>query len=125
MPHTDEKEAEHISLLFLAMSAADLKILKEEIFISEKCTTDYGIKKEEWSELLNRSFTTYFNEGEEAVKMAAKHLNGSMNLETKKELVEDLLAVALIDNNYHKKEKALLKMIASVFGVDRPKADTS
>ncbi|MEA3557901.1 MAG: TerB family tellurite resistance protein [Candidatus Thermoplasmatota archaeon] len=125
MPHTDEKEGEEISLLFLAMSAADLKILKEEIFISEKCAVDYGIKKEEWNKLLNRSFTTYFNEGEEAVKRAVDHLNGSMSLETKKELVEDLLAVALIDNNYHRKEKALLKMIASAFGVDSLEADTN
>ena len=105
------------------MSAADQKILRDEMFISEKCAVDYGIDKEEWNRLLNMSFVTYFNEGEEAVKKAVKHLNGSMNLETKKELVEDLLAVALIDNNYHEKEKALLEMIASVFGVDCPRTD--
>ncbi|MFO8050485.1 MAG: TerB family tellurite resistance protein [Thermoplasmatota archaeon] len=123
MPHSINEDAMYITLLFLAMSAADRKILRDELFISEKCALDYGLKEDEWESLLNLSFITYFNDGEKAISDALKHLAGSLDRKSKEELVEDLLAVALVDNSYHEKEKELLGRISGVFGVTCPDAD--
>jgi uncharacterized tellurite resistance protein B-like protein len=123
MPHSSTEDAMYISLLFLAMSAADRKILRDELFISEKCTMDYGIEKKEWDRILNLSFITYFNEGKKAISDAVEHLKASMDEEKRTELVEDLLAVALIDNNYHDSEKKLLEEISAAFKVPCPDPD--
>ncbi|MFW3146235.1 MAG: TerB family tellurite resistance protein [Thermoplasmatota archaeon] len=114
------RESLDISLLFLAMSAADGKLLKDEMFISEKCALDYGIKSDQWEKTLNRAFMIYFNEGDRAVSGAIGRLKLSLSNQVRKELAEDLLAVALVDENYHDREKALLKKIVEHWEIDMP-----
>ncbi|MBN1390054.1 MAG: TerB family tellurite resistance protein [Candidatus Thermoplasmatota archaeon] len=109
--------AQDVILLFLAVSAADCKILKEEIFIMEKCSEDYNIRREEWEAALNRSFITYFNEGDAAISSAIYRLSKSLDVKRKRELTEDLLAIALADDIFHEKEKLVIKMVCRAFGV--------
>ncbi|MGA1866201.1 MAG: TerB family tellurite resistance protein [Thermoplasmatota archaeon] len=109
--------AQDVTLLFLAMSAADRRILKEEVFVMEKCSQDYGISREEWEAALNRSFITYFNEGDSAISNAIYRLSKALDLEKKMELAEDLLAIALADNIFHEKEKVVINIVSRAFGV--------
>ncbi|MEA3558710.1 MAG: TerB family tellurite resistance protein [Candidatus Thermoplasmatota archaeon] len=109
--------AKHVTLLFVAVSAADKQILEEEVFIMEKCALDYGIVEEEWQEALSGSFIRYFNRGDAAISDAILKLSKALDREKKKELVEDLLAIALADNVFHEKEKLILKMVCRGFDV--------
>jgi uncharacterized tellurite resistance protein B-like protein len=109
--------ARHVTLLFVAVSAADLKILKEEVFVMEKCAVDYGIGKEEWLRALSESLICYINEGDKAISEAIFSLSKILNLEQKRELIEDLLAIALADDILHEKEKFILKVVCQGFDV--------
>jgi len=109
--------ARDVTLLFLAVSAADRKILEEEVFLMEKCAVDYGISEEDWCKALSESFVVYFNEGDAAVSKAILRLSQTMDREKKKEFTEDLLAIALADDIFHEKEKKLIKRVCKVFDV--------
>ena len=109
--------AKDVALLFVAVSAADRKILEEEFFIMEKCAADYGIEEKEWEKALNISFITYFNGGDEAISKAIYRLSRNLDKERRKELTEDLLAIALVDEELHPKEKMIIKMACRAFGV--------
>lgn len=124
MLHSSAEEALNISLLFLAMSAADRKILSSEMFVSRRCAEEFGIDEREWKRILNLSFVTYFNDGMDAVDEAVDHLKGAMDPEKKIELVQDLLDIALIDNRYHEKERELLQTISEKFGIPCPEPET-
>lgn len=100
-----------VALLFVAVSAADKKILEEEVFVMEKCAQDYGIEKEEWVKALNEAFILYFNEGDAAVSGSIQKLSRSLPVDQRKELAEDLLAIALADEVLNEKEKLILKMV--------------
>jgi uncharacterized tellurite resistance protein B-like protein len=109
--------ARHVTLLFVAVSAADMKILKEEVFVMEKCAVDYGIGKEEWLQALSESLIYFINEGDKAVSEAIFYLTNNLNREQKRELIEDLLAIALADEILHEKEKFFLKMVCRGFDI--------
>ncbi|MBN1539081.1 MAG: TerB family tellurite resistance protein [Candidatus Thermoplasmatota archaeon] len=109
--------AQDVTLLFLAVSVADRRILEEEVFIMEKCSRDYGISLEEWEAALNRSFITYFNEGDTAISNAIYRLSKALDQEKKRELTEDLLAIALADDIFHEKEKIVIRIVCRAFGV--------
>jgi len=109
--------ARDVTLLFLAVSAADRKILEDEVFIMEKCATDYGISEEDWCRSLNESFVIYFNEGDAAVSKAILRLSKSLDRDKQKEFTEDLLAIALADDIFHEKEKKIIRRVCKVFGV--------
>ena len=101
-------------MLFVAVSAADRVILEEEVFVMEKCAMDYGIPEEKWPAALNESFIKYFNEGDKAISDAILALRKALNMGQKKELVEDLLAIALADDVLHEKEKDILVKVCSI-----------
>jgi uncharacterized tellurite resistance protein B-like protein len=109
--------AEHVTLLFVAVSAADRVILEEEVFVMEKCALDYGIPKKEWPAALNNSFIKFFNEGDRAISNSILALRRALNMKQKKELVEDLLAIALADDILHEKEKDILIKVCTGFDV--------
>lgn len=109
--------ARDVTLLFLAVSAADREIIKEEVFLMEKCALDYGIKEEDWCKGLNESFVTYFNQGDAAVSAAILRLSKSLDKDQKKEFIEDLLAIALADDIFHENEKKIIKRVCKVFDV--------
>lgn len=109
--------AKHVTLLFVAVSAADRRILEEEVFVMEKCALDYGIGEKEWSKALSESLILYFNEGDKAISEAIFSLSKILNREQKQELIEDLLAIALADDILHEKEKFILKMVCRGFDV--------
>ena len=109
--------AKHVTLLFVAVSAADKKILEEEVFVMEKCAQDYGIEEERWEKALNESFIKYFNEGDLAILESIQTLSNILNDKQKRELAEDLLAIALADEDLHVKEKHILKMVCRIFEV--------
>ena len=106
-----------MTLLFIAVSAADRKILEEEVFVMEKCAVDYGIGEDDWSEALSESLIYYFNEGDAAISNAIFELSRILTNEQKRELIEDLLSIALADDILHKKEKLILKMVCRGFDV--------
>lgn len=109
--------ARHVTLLFVAVSAADERILREEVFIMEKCALDYGIDEEMWNKALNDSFIVFFNRGEKAVSEAIYKLSKLLTDDQRRELVEDLLAIALADNIFHDKEKSLIKKVCRGFKI--------
>ena len=109
--------ARHVTLLFIAVSAADKQILKEEVFVMEKCALDYGIDEAKWHKALSESFIHYFNKGDAAISEAIFKLSKALDQDKKKELVEDLLAIALADDIFHEKEKLILKMVCRGFDV--------
>ena len=109
--------AKHVTLLFVAVSAADKKILEEEVFVMEKCALDYGIDEDHWEKALNESFILYFNEGDAAISNSIYNLSKTLDKEKKRELAEDLLAIALADDILHEKEKLVLKMVCRGFDV--------
>lgn len=110
--------ARHVTLLFLAVSAADRKILEEEVFLMEKCARDYNIGEDEWELALNESFIKYFNNGEKAVLESILFLSNVLDRDHKKELAEDLLAIALVDDVFHPNEKRVIKKVCKGFGVN-------
>jgi uncharacterized tellurite resistance protein B-like protein len=110
--------AKHVTLLFLAVSAADRKILEEEVFLMEKCAADYDIKEDEWEVALNESFIKYFNQGEKAVLESILFLSTILDKNQKKELAEDLLAIALVDDVFHPNEKRIIKKVCKGFGIN-------
>lgn len=112
-----EDIAKHVTLLFVAVSAADKKILEEEVFVMEKCALDYGIDEQRWQKALNDSFIKYFNEGEVAILESIQVLSENLDTDQRRELAEDLLAIALADDELHEKEKHILKVICKVFKV--------
>ena len=115
-----------MTLLFIAVSAADRKILEEEVFVMEKCAVDYGIGEDDWSGALSESLMEgrqgdihllHFNEGDAAISNAIFELSRILTKEQKRELIEDLLSIALADDILHKKEKLILKMVCRGFDV--------
>lgn len=109
--------ARHVTLLFVAVSAADRKILEEEVFVMEKCAVDYGIGEEDWTRALSESLITYFNEGEAAISRAIFELSNLLSKKQKRELIEDLVSIALADDILHDKERLILKMTCRGFDV--------
>ena len=84
----------------------------------EKCAADYSIKEDEWEVALNESFIKYFNQGEKAVLESILFLSNKLNKDQKKELAEDLLAIALVDDVFHPNEKRIIKKVCRGFGIN-------
>jgi uncharacterized tellurite resistance protein B-like protein len=83
----------------------------------EKCAADYGIEEDDWDQALSESLIRYFNEGESAVSESIQFLSGALDMNQKRELVEDLIAIALADEVLHEKERKILVLVCRVFDV--------
>ena len=108
------------AILFLALSAADKDICGDEGFIAEKCAEEFGITPDQWDEAVTRAANVYFDRGMDSVNESIDGLATKLSPEKKKEIVEDLYLMALVDGNFHTNEAHLLEVIISRWGVPKP-----
>lgn len=118
MVRDDESITEAVSYLFIAMSAADSMILKEEVNIAEKLASDFDISQTLWRKGLDQALITFINEGWDHLPRVIEGLSEQLTVEEKEELVNDLYAIALIDDVFHPQEVKMLRQVCEAWGVD-------
>lgn len=107
-----------VSYLFIAMSAADSMILKEEVNIAEKLASDFDISLEKWKQGLDQALITFINEGWNYLPRVIEQLAPILTECEKEELVNDLYAIALIDDVIHPQEMKMLNQVCEGWGVE-------